>query len=332
MNMTMFHRSAGLVFGVSSLFLPLSGLMCQDKAGCADHALVQRFPGARLEYCEEKDHEAYAIATGPVTGYKHIDDWLEVAGRRTRLYYTIEGDVSLRTIYLNYREALERAGGSVLAEGMEEHTTSPEVGSRKFLGVHYGRNQFPSSEGIRLLQGSSTSGGGFYLAGTLAHQGAPVHLVVGGTRYSADMQVVLVDIIAEEGVDTDQIKIDAAWLLTKLGSEGRVDLNDLLFDTDSDRLQDGSMPLLGEVASLLRDRPELKLYVVGHTDMVGELAHNLDLSRRRAAEVVRRLEEDHAIAEGRLDPYGCGPLAPVAGNDSEVGRQRNRRVTLVVAP
>lgn len=309
-----------------------AGVLGQDRAGCEDHPMVSRFPGSILEYCEEKDQEPYAIALGPVTGYKQIDDWKEVVGRRTRLYYTIQGDVSLLTIQQNYREALERAGGTVLAEGREERTTSPEIGSRKFLGVHYGRNLFPSSEGIRLLQGSSTSGGGFYLAGSMERQGAPAHLVVGGTRYSADLQVVLVDIIVEEQLATDRIRIDADWMRARLEAEGRVDLQDLLFDTDSDRLQEASLPLLKEVATLLVNMPDIKLFVVGHTDMTGGLEHNLGLSRRRAAEVVRSLVEEHDIDPGRLDPHGCGPLAPLAGNHSEAGRQKNRRVTLVARP
>jgi outer membrane protein OmpA-like peptidoglycan-associated protein len=75
--------------------------------------------------------------------------------------------------------------------------------------------------------------------------------------------------------------------------------------------------------------PNLKLYVVGHTDNVGGLAANLELSRRRAAAVVQALTTQYGVAAGRLQAYGAGPYAPVASNDSEDGRALNRRVDLV---
>jgi OOP family OmpA-OmpF porin len=63
--------------------------------------------------------------------------------------------------------------------------------------------------------------------------------------------------------------------------------------------------------------------------MSGDLEHNLDLSKRRAAAVVQALVADHGISADRLTPRGVGPLAPVASNDSEEGRALNRRVELV---
>ena len=75
--------------------------------------------------------------------------------------------------------------------------------------------------------------------------------------------------------------------------------------------------------------PQLKLHVVGHTGNQGTADHNLDLSRRRAATVVRELGASHGVAPGRLDAFGCGLYAPVASNDSEEGRAKNRRVELV---
>jgi outer membrane protein OmpA-like peptidoglycan-associated protein len=69
--------------------------------------------------------------------------------------------------------------------------------------------------------------------------------------------------------------------------------------------------------------------VVGHTDNVGQLPANLDLSHRRADAVVKILSTKYSIAASRLDAQGVGPLAPVASNDSDAGRAKNRRVELV---
>jgi outer membrane protein OmpA-like peptidoglycan-associated protein len=59
------------------------------------------------------------------------------------------------------------------------------------------------------------------------------------------------------------------------------------------------------------------------------MAQNLDLSKRRAEAVVAALTTTHKIAASRLRADGVGPLAPVASNDSDTGRARNRRVELV---
>ncbi|GBE51548.1 outer membrane porin F precursor [bacterium BMS3Bbin13] len=83
------------------------------------------------------------------------------------------------------------------------------------------------------------------------------------------------------------------------------------------------------MAAFLKASPRAKVYVVGHTDDRGTLAHNLDLSRRRAAAVVAALVGRFHIAAGRLSAEGVGPLAPVAANATAAGRARNRRVELV---
>jgi len=86
---------------------------------------------------------------------------------------------------------------------------------------------------------------------------------------------------------------------------------------------------LQEIAKLLHGQPQLRLHVVGHTDNQGASEHNLDLSRRRAANVVRELTTQLAIAGNRLDSFGAGWYAPIAANGSDEGRSKNRRVELV---
>jgi outer membrane protein OmpA-like peptidoglycan-associated protein len=69
--------------------------------------------------------------------------------------------------------------------------------------------------------------------------------------------------------------------------------------------------------------------VVGHTDNQGKPDYNLDLSRRRAAAVVRELTLKYGIAADRLSSFGCGFYSPVASNETEDGKAKNRRVELV---
>ncbi|MEW6482622.1 MAG: OmpA family protein [bacterium] len=89
------------------------------------------------------------------------------------------------------------------------------------------------------------------------------------------------------------------------------------------------LPSLKEVAKLLAQNSKLNLYVVGHTDNIGTLTANMELSQRRAEAVVKALVTKYGVGAKRLKSYGVGSLSPVASNKTEEGRAKNRRVELV---
>jgi len=121
----------------------------------------------------------------------------------------------------------------------------------------------------------------------------------------------------------------AAALSTGLTGNGHTVVSGIFFDTGKSDVKPESDPALQQVAKLLKGKPALKVYVVGHTDNVGGLAANVDLSKRRAAAVVLLLTSKYGISSAQLQPYGNGPYAPIASNLSEDGRALNRRVELV---
>jgi outer membrane protein OmpA-like peptidoglycan-associated protein len=128
---------------------------------------------------------------------------------------------------------------------------------------------------------------------------------------------------------TQDVVADAAALTSGLNSNGHTVVNGILFDTGKSEVKSESAPALDEVVKLLKQDPKIKLYVVGHTDNVGALPGNMDLSRARAAAVVQVLTSKYGIAADRLQAYGNGPYAPLTSNDTEDGRALNRRVELV---
>ena len=98
------------------------------------------------------------------------------------------------------------------------------------------------------------------------------------------------------------------------------------FATNQDEILARSEPVLEEVRAVLAANPAIRrVRVEGHTDARGRDTTNMDLSRRRAASVVRWLV-GRGIAAERLESWGCGENLPRAGNESEAGRQTNRRV------
>jgi len=136
------------------------------------------------------------------------------------------------------------------------------------------------------------------------------------------------DIIEKQAME-QQVVADAAALLADLDRSGHVVLHGIFFDTDKAVVKPESKAALAEIAKLLDENAGMTALVVGHTDMTGDLEHNLDLSERRAAAVVDALVAGSGIAAGRLTARGVGPLAPIGSNDTEDGRALNRRVELV---
>lgn len=122
---------------------------------------------------------------------------------------------------------------------------------------------------------------------------------------------------------------NADALANSINETGRVAVYGIYFDTNKADLKPESEPALAEIVKMLNADANLKVYVVGHTDNVGQFAHNIKLSQDRAASVVNALVSRHGIAAARLTPFGDGPTAPVASNKSEEGRAKNRRVELV---
>jgi outer membrane protein OmpA-like peptidoglycan-associated protein len=135
--------------------------------------------------------------------------------------------------------------------------------------------------------------------------------------------------IVEKAAMQQHIVADAASFANDLKATGHVAVYGILFDTGRSEVKPESEQAIGEIAGLLKADPSLKLYVVGHTDGVGGVTANLKLSQERAEAVLQALVNRHGIAATRLLAFGNGPFAPVAPNDAEDGRAKNRRVELV---
>jgi OmpA-OmpF porin, OOP family len=114
-----------------------------------------------------------------------------------------------------------------------------------------------------------------------------------------------------------------------ISSSGRFVSHGILFDTDSDRMKPESAPSIQGIAKGLELNPALKLHIEGHTDSVGDKAHNLDLSKRRAEAVKTVLSTQFKVDQSRLTTAGIGSAKPIDTNDTPQGRAQNRRVEFV---
>lgn len=107
-------------------------------------------------------------------------------------------------------------------------------------------------------------------------------------------------------------------------------LGDVLFDTGRAVLKAGAFGTLDRLAAFMRDNAERTLEIEGHTDSTGSDALNLALSQQRA-EAVRAALVNRGVDGGRIVTKGLGKAVPVASNDTAEGRQRNRRVEIVIS-
>lgn len=302
----------------------------KDVDGSKDHPLITRYPGSTIVYYNEQDYNEYSIATGPVTGYRIISDWTRVEGKFTRIYYEIGGDVTINQIYKNYLTAMQKSGFEILAKGLHPASNnSKEVGGHSWLGTYYIKNPYPPESNILMGAGSSTTGGSGYIAGKLDKSGNTAYVIFGGREYSNEKKIYMIDIIEETVMDDNLIAVNAEEMLKGIRVDGKIALYGIFFDVNKVIVKPESKTTLDEISSLLKMDASLNLYVVGHTDMTGSFDHNMDLSKRRAAAVVKELTSQYGINPARLTPQGVGSLCPISTNESETGRKQNRRVELV---
>ena len=135
--------------------------------------------------------------------------------------------------------------------------------------------------------------------------------------------------IVEREIMKQEIVADASAMGNDINSTGHASVYGIFFDTGKAEIKPESDEAIAQISILLKNNESLKLYVVGHTDNVGTIDANMKLSKDRADAVVNVLVTKYGIASARLKSYGVASLVPVASNDTEEGKGKNRRVELV---
>jgi outer membrane protein OmpA-like peptidoglycan-associated protein len=151
----------------------------------------------------------------------------------------------------------------------------------------------------------------------------------------ADLQKDLDQLRAEAKTRQDELYNALSQMEGKFASIHRdargtiVSLADILFDFDKATLRREVEFNLVKIATILNQFGEMSILIEGHTDAVGTDEYNLGLSQRRA-EAVRVFLVSQGVTETRLSAAGYGESRPVADNETAEGRQKNRRVDLVI--
>lgn len=286
-----------------------------DERG-TDHPAVARYPGAVIDHYDFKEFEqAQLLLSKPV---KRGDDFvsekvLPVEGAVTYINYSMGNTVSALQVFRNYQSALKRSGFKELFV-CERPCIDGNLGALKqALGA---RDLYLN--GHQDIQYLAAQRGNTYVSLAVDSFG-------GGSGTYAFLFV-----IDKGSLDDGRMAITGDSPIAKaLADSGRIDLYGFYFDTGKAKLQASSDKTLAELAQVLKDNPTLKVQVIGHTDNVGSEASNQPLSQDRARAVTEALSKRQGLSAERLEAFGRGASQPVASNDSEDGRARNRRVEIV---
>ncbi len=325
----MYYRLIPILITVT-LFTGVLG--AKDIPGSKDHPLVKRYKDSEIRGYDMQKYGELTLPLGKavLNGSVEYAKKERVEGRLTRLLYLVPDDRATLEVYKNYEEELRKGGFEPLFEcrGDDEcgRLFHQAIWSqeRALHNVKYLEMVFNTPEDQRLMVAKrSGEAGDVYTVLYVAKNASSV------PDWAKKRVTVLFEVLETAKMEQNMVTVSAEKMSREISTSGHIALYGIYFDTDKADIKPESHPLLSEIAKLLGSDPALSLYIVGHTDNTGSFAHNEQLSRKRAESVVKYLVSKEKIDAKRLKGYGVGPLAPVASNDTEEGRAKNRRVELI---
>jgi len=188
------------------------------------------------------------------------------------------------------------------------------------------RNYFNAIKdaGGRVLFERANSSNGYYNFVTAS--GKEIWVKITPAYYGKSYKIFIIE---REKMRQD-LSITADLIKNKIDIYGKVTLQGIYFDVAKSTIRKESETALIEISKFLNENPSIKCWVVGHTDSDGSFELNSKLSLERAKAIKTALETNYKVVDNRLFAEGVGPLAPIANNKTEEGKQQNRRVELVL--
>jgi OOP family OmpA-OmpF porin len=216
-----------------------------------------------------------------------------VEGKKLKRTYSLKEDAqksSVIQIIRNYSNAIKSMGGTVIYEGMPQNAECAE------------------NNGINMVVGKAVKDGNELWVEAVTLGGDDFYLTI-----------VLKELMKQD--------VTASNMFEALNRDGHIALY-INFDTGKSVVKPESQSIIEQIVQMMKSNPDLKVGVEGHTDNVGTPASNKTLSEARAKSVVSAIVSQGIAAE-RLSPAGYGQDKPIADNNTEEGRAKNRRVELV---
>ena len=299
----------------------------KDQAGAKDHPLVSRYAGSTLFAQGELNFDQTTFFIAPKK-----ETTLE--GKIYNYLYFGPSDRSDLEIFRNYQQALSTNGFKIAhtCESVEKCAGDEYYGhAKKWTGDGKGFrngysplsyfNNMPSYDPRYLVAQRDSAQG--KLTVVLTTVSDTTAAAAGGKKY-------FLQVIEEKAMQTGQVAVTSAEAIRSgLANEGKIAFYGLFFETGKAQVLPASKPQLDEMAKYLQADSSRKFYIVGHTDNQGTVEGNISLSQQRAESVASQLVRDYRVDAKRIAARGVASFAPLASNEGDVGRAKNRRVELV---
>lgn len=314
---------ARAAFAAAALMAAVASASAEDVKGSEDHPLLGRYEGAEIAKYSQTAYDEISLPAAKITreNVKDPGSWqIDLAGKVTRIRYDGPPGRSPLEVMRNYQKALEGKGFEIVYFCRE--TECADVSLAELWDAARGKIGMTTNWNSSIYMLAQKSEGGRQdTIGLLA--------IETGGNLEREPQIAAT-IVEGEAMETDKITVvEASEMEKAFAREGKIAVYGFYFDFDKADLKPESQPQVEELATLLQDNPDLKILVVGHTDGRGGMDYNLSLSQARAQAVAARLSSGYSIDPKRITAAGAGMMAPVATNQTEDGRAKNRRVEIV---
>jgi outer membrane protein OmpA-like peptidoglycan-associated protein len=324
-----------------SLLMAVTFAHAADLPGSKDPDGFRRFEGSEIIHYAASPHEQYFLARGEGAIGAGFEKQERVEGSIVRVVYKAPLGTTSAEIFRSYRQMLGDLGFAEtfrLDSGALYALTAKDFQQRFYLQGEYAARKdhdetpFQDAEKPYYLTARLVRDGQIVNAAVFVAESAGLEWQETGVKQPIVIRfgqpVIGLDVISSKQADFRPVEVKAPEMAKALSTTGKIDIYGILFDVDRAELKSESRPTLEEVANLLKSDPSLRVEVAGHTDNTGGADHNMKLSVARAAAVVNALIGTYGIDKSRLQPKGYGDTKPVAPNDSDQDRAKNRRVEL----
>lgn len=307
----------------------IAGIFLCALAGPVWAELSFEFPGTSVQtYSEEKEFHAHNLPLGPYSDGE-IPTLVAEGPMIRGVWRLANTNGSTLQVIDSLRQQTERMGFELLFEcdtqkcGGFDFRFGTDVIAEPKMHVDLGDFRFLSAQRL----GGATPE---YLSLLVSSSSDFAYVQMTRIGQGPSTGLDLTESPEATAVDRVITSLESGSISEELLQNGSVVLDDLVFTSGSSNLGDGPFSSLAEIAKFLKDRPESRLALVGHTDAVGSLKANIGLSRKRAQSVRRRLISGFQVPGGQLSADGVGYLAPRTNNATDESRARNRRVEAVL--
>jgi OOP family OmpA-OmpF porin len=312
-----------------------------DLPGSKDPDGFRRIEGSEIIHYATSNRDQYFLARGEGAIGVGFEKQERVEGSSVRVVYKAPLGTTSAEIFRNYQQMLTDLRFEEtfkLDSGALYALSAKDFQQRFYFQADYAarknREDTPFQDAnnqyyltARLVRGGQTVNAAVYVAESSGLEWQepsvkqPIVIRLG-------QPVIGVDLISSMQADYRPVEIKAPEMAKTLSATGKIDIYGIFFDLDKTELKPESRATLEEVAKLLKSDSSLRIELAGHTDNTGSADHNMRLSVGRATAVVNALVNTYGIDKTRLQPKGYGDIKPVAPNDSDQGRAKNRRVEL----